>query len=194
MQNTLAFLHEFARNHRQIGAVAPSGPRLARAMIEALGPMPQGHIIIELGAGTGSITRQLPLYYPAHPIIAVERSNNFAAGLRKELPNVFVSEACASELPEILKNLGLDNRPVGGIISGLPMLSLPEDLRKSIFRAAARTLPHGRKFIQFTYWKPAWSRISPPGLKLDRSNTIWLNIPPAAVLPFRRTRERIAPE
>ena len=75
------------------------------------------------------------------------------------------------------------------MVSGLPLLTLPRHLCASIFAGIADVLEPGRRYIQFTYSKRAWRRNSPPGFRLDKTRQVWLNIPPAAVLPFTRMAE-----
>ena len=58
----LRFIGQWLKNPRQTAAVAPSSPELAAAM---LGELPgNAHRVIELGGGTGAITRAAPL--PQH--------------------------------------------------------------------------------------------------------------------------------
>lgn len=193
MNNTLAFLHQFTRHHREVGALAPSSAHLARAMVQALGPQEKGNVLIELGPGTGSITRQLLRAHPHCSIFAIETSPVFARQLRKKLPQVRVWEDCASRLPEILDVAGLKPERIGGIISGIPMLSLDAPLRRAILAAVVEVLRPGRRFVQFTYWKPAWDSLDINGLRLNPSNMIWMNIPPAVVMPFERVLEAETP-
>jgi phosphatidylethanolamine/phosphatidyl-N-methylethanolamine N-methyltransferase len=189
MNTTLEFFHQFARHHREVGALAPSGAHLARAMVKALGPQEKGRVLLELGPGTGAITRQLLHTHPRCPIFAIETSPVFARQLRKKLPQIRVWEDCASRLPEILDVAGLKPGQIGGIISGIPMLSLTAGLRQAILAAIVEVLQPGRRFVQFTYWKPAWNTLAMQGLQLNTSQMIWMNIPPAVVLPFERVLE-----
>ena len=53
----LRFIGQWLKNPRQTAAVAPSSPELAAAM---LGELPaNAHRLIELGGGTGAITRAI---------------------------------------------------------------------------------------------------------------------------------------
>jgi len=40
--------------------------------------------------------------------------------------------------------------------------------------------------VQFTYSKRAWRRSVPAGFRLEKTRRVWLNVPPAFVLPFTR--------
>ena len=58
LADSARFLKSLIAAPRLTGAVAPSGRALARAMAAAAGPPPHG-LIVELGPGTGPVTRSL---------------------------------------------------------------------------------------------------------------------------------------
>ena len=72
MKKTLMFLGQMARRWRTMGAIAPSGGPLARTIARKVGELADGQVIIELGPGTGVITRALVERFPRNPILAVE--------------------------------------------------------------------------------------------------------------------------
>jgi phosphatidylethanolamine/phosphatidyl-N-methylethanolamine N-methyltransferase len=183
---TLQFLGQCATHMRTTGAVAPSGKRLARAMVNAVGLLEPGQVIVELGPGTGVFTRELRKRFPMHPIVAVEFNEAFVKKLRERMNDVQVVHGCASQLVSHLAASGYADVPVGAIVSGLPLLSLPRDLGNAIFAAIAEVLPPGRRYVQFTYSKRMWKKFSPPGFRFDQSRMVWLNVPPAVVMPFTR--------
>ena len=79
-----------------------------------------------------------------------------------------------------------DNAEEAAVVSGLPLLVLPEELSAAVLRAVAEILPAGRPFVQFTYSKRRWERFSPRGFQAHPSRRVWLNVPPAVILPFTR--------
>lgn len=184
--DTLRFVGHIGRHRRHIGAVAPSSPLLAKAMVQALQPLEPGQVVIELGPGTGVFTREIRRSLPGHPVMAVEFLDDIALRLQERLPEVSVIQGCASRLVEHLEQAGIARDQVGGIISGLPLLSLPAELRDRIFSAISEVLVPGRRYVQFTYWKSAWRHFELPGLRLQPTRRIFLNLPPAVVLPFVR--------
>jgi len=183
---TLQFLGQCATNLRTTGALAPSGKPLARAMVTAMGPLQPGQIIIELGPGTGVFTREIRQRYPTHPVVAIEFNELFAKRLRQRMTDVHIIQGCASQTVGHLNALGYQKHQVGAVLSGLPLLSLPRDLSNSIFAAIADVLEPGRRYVQFTYSKRMWRRFQPPGFRFDQSRMVWLNVPPAVVMPFTR--------
>lgn len=76
MTEVLTFLKEFGRSHRDTGAIAPSGPRLARALTRYVIPSPgRGHAVLEVGPGTGSVTRHITASLGAHDTLDLVESN-----------------------------------------------------------------------------------------------------------------------
>lgn len=187
VRETLQFLGQCAVRFRTTGAVMPSGGVLARAMVNAVGHLAPGQVVVELGPGTGVFTRELVRRFPAHPIVAIEFNEDFATRLRERMPNVHVVQGCASRIGEHLDALGIARDRVGAVVSGLPLLTLPREMGKNIFAGLAEILTPGQRYVQFTYSRRLWSRFQPPGFQLDKSRTVWWNLPPAVVMPFTRT-------
>lgn len=183
----LRCIRHFAGNRRGMGAISPSGRVLAGKMCAALGPLEPGRLVIELGPGTGVFTRRLVRQYPGHPIVAIEACSQLAELLTRRYPEVHVIDGCASAIADHLDELGYRSEDVGGIVSGLPILSLPRDLRDRIFDSIRSVLLPGRPYVQFTYSRRAWRNIEPPGMRRLDHRRVFLNLPPAVVLPFERS-------
>lgn len=183
---TLHFLGQCAAHIRTTGALAPSGRALAKAMVNAIGPLQPGQIIVELGPGTGVFTRELRTRYPSHPVVAIEFNDMFAKRLRERMSDIHVIQGCATQMVAHLKGLDLQPNQVGAVISGLPLLSLPREMSTAIFAAISEVLQPGRRYVQFTYSKRMWKKFQPPGFRFDQTKMVWLNVPPAVVMPFTR--------
>ncbi len=187
LQDTLAFTRRFIMRSRQIGALVPSSQAVARVISAALQPLTAGHIIVELGAGTGVFTRQLLRDYPHHPVIAIELDADLAARLRRNCPTAHVVVGDASQLLAHLTALGFARENVGGIVSAIPFVSLPDAIRQSIFQAIAETLPSGRPYAQITYFTRAWRKFDLDSWFVrEREQRVWWNVPPAVVMRFIR--------
>jgi phosphatidylethanolamine/phosphatidyl-N-methylethanolamine N-methyltransferase len=187
MKDTLFFFAQMARRWRTTGAIAPSSSALARVMVEAIGPVSPGQVILELGPGTGVFTRELLRQFPNNPILAVEVNDDFALRLTQELPGVKTIHGCASKLSEHLAKLNYRPTDVVSIVSGLPLLSLPKDLGQNILASITEVLQPTRRYVQFTYSAKAWKQFQLPGFQREPQKRVWLNLPPAFVLPFLRT-------
>jgi phospholipid N-methyltransferase len=186
VRQAIHFLGQAATHFRQTGAIAPSSRRLARELALAVGEVPAGGVVIELGPGSGSVTEALRACHPAAAVIAVENNPAFARRLTDRLPAVHVVHGCASALPEHLRRFGHDRAHVAAVVSGLPLLSLPPELVARILDSVREILLPGRRFVQFTYSARAFRRLNPSGFRAEPRRRVWFNVPPAVVLPFTR--------
>jgi phosphatidylethanolamine/phosphatidyl-N-methylethanolamine N-methyltransferase len=174
----LRFFRALAARPRNVGAVAPSGPQLARAMaaqIKLDGP------VLELGPGTGALTGAIVKRAGEAQLTAVEYDPDFAAGLKARFPAATVIQGDAFDLDATLGH----RRPFAAIISGLPLLNFPmEDRHRLLDGVAARLLPGGA-FIQFSYGLHA--PVTPPdGHIVSQAAFAWANVPPARVWVYRK--------
>lgn len=187
---TALFLKRWLRAPFATGAVVPSGRALAEAMAEAtLAAIedPAGSVI-ELGAGTGTVTKALLAAGIAPERLAlIERDGAFAGHLRRLFPDCTVVEGDAAHLPRVLAAHGIAR--IAAVVSSLPLLSLPADAVDGIVRGTFAALPAGAAMVQFTYGPkpPIPQRLREVlGLKAKRSGRIWRNVPPAVVWTFTR--------
>jgi phospholipid N-methyltransferase len=146
MDNIGRFLHNWVRTPLEIGAVVPSGRLLAKLMAANVRP---GVRVIELGAGTGSVTRAI-LDGGVRPedLYMVEQNEEFAAILRRRFPHSPVIQADACSLADHAADL-----PTGFdfIISGLPLLLFQPSQKMRILSQAFALLRADGYFHQFTY-------------------------------------------
>ncbi|MCR8549657.1 methyltransferase type 12 [Salipiger sp. P9] len=176
------FVGQALRRPQSVSALVPASDRLAAAMAAQIpeGPGP----VVELGPGTGKITRRI-LGHGVAPedLHLVEINDEFVSLLRQRFPELAVHHCGA----QTLCDLGLP--PLRAVVSGLPLLSFPAPLQARILRAAFRQLAPGAPFIQYTYGPsvPVSARLM-QALKLTarRRNVVWGNLPPAQVLTLHR--------
>jgi phosphatidylethanolamine/phosphatidyl-N-methylethanolamine N-methyltransferase len=183
------FLKRWLRRPLGMGSVTPSSQTLGRAMARvALENLADDHMVVELGAGTGSITRALlAAGIPEQRLVSVELDAELHAHLVRALPTLRVLNGDAARLPELLAAHGVAR--VGAVVSGLPLLAMPAQVVAAIVTGAASVLPPQGALVQFSYG-PA-SPIPPDLLRrlnLDatRGRRIWSNLPPAVVWRFVR--------
>jgi phosphatidylethanolamine/phosphatidyl-N-methylethanolamine N-methyltransferase len=176
------FRRRLLRNPRQISAIAPSSRILARAMTLGLGP--KSGRVVEFGPGTGRFTEAM-LARGVRPqdLTLFELDAEFVAYLRRKFPGVTVHHLPAQEAARLVAP------GVSTVISGLPLLSMPPELRDGIAAAAFRILAPRGRLVQFTYGPrppiPPES-LTRLGLTVDRGLKVWANLPPATVYRFRR--------
>jgi phosphatidylethanolamine/phosphatidyl-N-methylethanolamine N-methyltransferase len=140
------FLQNWVRTPRELGALVPSSRLLGKLMATNISA---GARVIELGAGTGSVTRAI-LDSGVRPedLYLVERNEEFAAILRRRFPRSPVIQADACSLTEHAADLpnGIDF-----IVSGLPLLLFPKARKMRILSQAFAFLRPDGYFHQFTY-------------------------------------------
>ncbi len=172
------FVKSFLKNPKAMGAIYPSSKHLAEVMAASV-VFSQNQLVVELGAGTGVITQaMLNRGIPAEHIIAIESSPALVENFRTRFPKVKMIEGDASCLAELLKN---ETRPIGTIISGLPLRSLSKERTERILSAISLALSPNGRYIQFTYALRNNVGFYPQHYKLMRKKLVWVNIPPAKV-------------
>jgi phosphatidylethanolamine/phosphatidyl-N-methylethanolamine N-methyltransferase len=187
---TALFLKRWLRRPLSMGAVVPSGRLLAQAMARtALAEMKgrDGHVI-ELGAGTGEVTKALlAAGIPAERLALIERDPELAVFLRRHFQGPRIIEGDAARLSRLLQ--AHDVQRVAAVVSGLPLLSLPAEVVNGIVHGVFEALPRGAALVQFTYGPaPPVPKSLRENLSLvgTRGRRIWRNVPPAVVWTFRR--------
>ncbi|MCV2869922.1 methyltransferase type 12 [Defluviimonas sp. WL0002] len=179
------FLGQLLRNPREISAVVPSSRSLAAAMAAPLAP--GNGPVAEFGPGTGRITREiLARGVPPRDLVLYEMNGAFCNLLRLNFPGVKVLNRPAQQA-------ALDFRgSLAAVVSGLPLLSIPEPVQHDILSAAFTALRPGGCLVQFTYGtKPPVAEEVRQALDIVAwsGRRIWQNLPPARVYIYRRSAE-----
>ncbi|MDB6131988.1 MAG: methyltransferase protein [Verrucomicrobiales bacterium] len=192
------FARTWLRSPRRMGAIAPSGPGLARVITAGIsrstGP------VLELGPGTGVFTRALVAKgVPEENLTLLERDPRFARRLRTQFPGARVISGCATALDEMPgpvsgSDSGSGSGPCfGAVVSGLPLLSLPPADVRRIISGAFTHLDAGRPLYQFTY-RPVCpvprDVLRDLGLEARLTGFSLRNLPPAWVYALRRRAGR----
>jgi phospholipid N-methyltransferase len=185
-----ALFEQWLRNPLQTASIVPSGRDLAQAMVDELPH--DTHRVIELGGGTGSVTRALLAHgLRGDDLLVIELSESLHAHLRKRFPAVRVALGDASDLPGIAAHCGfLAGGQADAIVSSLGLLAMPEDLQSRIMAAAFACLRPGGRFIQFTYGPqaPVSETVQQAlRLKVRRGGFVLRNVPPATVYVYERS-------
>ena len=141
------FLKSLMVAPRLTGAVAPSGRALARAMAAAAGPPPHG-IIVELGPGTGPVTRSLIESGVARERLAlIEYDPGFCRLLKQRFAPAKIIQGDAYDLPRTLAELA--GQRIGAVVSSLPLLNQPPERREKLFGEAFALMGPSGRFVQF---------------------------------------------
>src|SRR5688500_5507675 len=190
MNENIQFLQAFLKNPAKVGSITPSSPELAQRMIAGLEPS-ENNVILELGVGTGAITKFLEDVVPDdRSYLGIELDGDLVRSLKRNYPGMPMVRGNAINAFEIHKRSGLGK--VGTIICCLPFVSLPNEVGEKILLEADKFMQLGCTFRTFQY---AHGYYFPSAIKLrefmrdrygksKRSPLIVKNVPPAYTLTW----------
>lgn len=180
--NKSLFFRRWLRNPLQMGSIIPSSPALCRKIAAAV-ERSGDEYVLELGAGTGVISRALlAAGVPANRLIVVEIVPEMAQFLRDSLPGVQVICGDAFDLRNTLP-AHLHHR-IGTAICGIPLVLLPFE-RQEAFRDAVEAVAPGKGYLLYTYCATSplpYRRLRMTGQRLAFTLA---NFPPASVWRYR---------
>lgn len=187
------FFKRWMRSPLSLGAILPSSKSLAKLVASTVvtdnaKAIQEGKIIVEIGAGTGSFTAALlEAGIPKKQIICVELDPTLFQYLTKRFPQLLTIQGDASKLRELLPSTYHDT--VASVVSGIPMLPLPEHVQQAIVHSAFDLLDERGTFYQFTY--SPFSSIPAKNFALQkrRVGTVFLNFPPATVWAYTQGKK-----
>jgi phosphatidylethanolamine/phosphatidyl-N-methylethanolamine N-methyltransferase len=177
------FLGLWFRNPLAIGAICPSSEHVGNALGRMLDLHRPG-AVLELGAGTGSLTRGLlRAGCPAERLIVLEREPPLAALLRRDFPDVAaVIEGEAAQIGRYL-----DERNIGelaSVVSSLPIKWFAEADQRAIVLGCLNRLGPGGRFLQMTNAFTSPVAIEPLGIEGRQACRVWRNVPPAQIWAY----------
>jgi len=190
MNENIQFLQAFLKNPAKVGSITPSSPELAQKMIAGIDPGPE-NVVLELGVGTGAITKFLQDMVPDdRSYLGIELDRDLVRSLRRKYPDMQIARGNAQEAKAIHERSGLGK--VGSIICCLPFVSLPNEVGEKILLEVDKFMQHGCTFRTFQY---AHGYYFPSAIKLrefmrarygksKRSPLIVKNVPPAYTLTW----------
>jgi phosphatidylethanolamine/phosphatidyl-N-methylethanolamine N-methyltransferase len=198
------FLQEFWRNYHTTGAILPSGRFLGRALARFVAePSPTPRRILEVGPGTGAVTREISTLLGKDDTLSlVELNATFVGHLRQlfqEEPAFQGVADRAQVLHAAVEDLPADQR-YHLIISGLPLNNFAPDDVERILAGMTGLLEPGGTLSFFEYigvrrlkgllsGRAERERLHGVGQAMGRllkdhefrRDWIWLNTPPAWV-------------
>jgi phospholipid N-methyltransferase len=177
------FSRALLANPRAMGAACPSSLKLARTIADLITLPTDDSLVLELGGGTGIVTKAL-LQRGVAPdkLVVVELDRLLARHLKQRFPNVAVIQGNAVKLCQLCNRY---ERKIGTVVSSLPLLSLPSTSVAALGGEIQKMLGQKGSLVQYTYLLN--NRPSPLAVYLDRisAQTVWYNIPPAKIEVFK---------
>ncbi len=190
MNENIQFLQAFLKNPAKVGSITPSSPELAQKMIAGVSPKTD-NIVLELGVGTGAITRALQMIATEKDsYLGIEIDSELVRMLRKNFSDLKIVCGSAADISAIHKRSGFGK--IGTIICCLPFVSLPNDVGEIIMTEIDEIMQQGCTFRTFQY---AHGYYMPSAMKLrefmrdrygksKRSQLVVKNVPPAYTLTW----------
>jgi len=183
----LPFLRGWLRDPMGVGMPFPSSTwtarRLAQAALDAA--VPGAGPVLELGAGTGSVTRALvDLGCPVQQIVAIEHDRELCRSLERRFPGLQVLQGDALALGRTLADDGPTSVRV--VVSGLPMRAIATAAAVRCYGDSFDLMPPRGAIIQYTYGlRPP---VEAPGCEATFVGREWRNFPPMGIWRYSRAR------
>lgn len=169
---------------KAVGAIAPTSSITARRMASIIDPT-LGGPILELGPGTGVITRAI-LERGVEPsrLTSIEYSRDFYERLVVDFPGVNFIHGDAFRIHDALS--GQDGVRFDAIVSGVPLLNVPTPQRVKYIEELLDLVRPGGAIVQISYGplSPV-----PPGkgnYSVEPLDWIVRNLPPARLWVYRK--------
>ncbi|CAM5236931.1 hypothetical protein STENM223S_08915 [Streptomyces tendae] len=147
MTEATLFFREFTRTRRATGAVAPSSPRLARALTRYVIPSPgTSRAVLEVGPGTGAVTRHvIESLGPMDTLDLVEANPRFAALLAQ----TYAGDRRVRVLTGLVQDADLGSYDT--IVCGLPFANFDAATAGDILGRLVGALRPGGTLSYFAY-------------------------------------------
>lgn len=203
IEHSISFLRRWFAAPQETGAIAPSSRALAQALAAPYAAAPRPAAVLEVGAGTGAVTRVIgELLGPQDTLDVCELQTELVDVLARDvLPAAPLADAYHANRIRLLHGAieQMTNlREYDFIICGLPFTGFPPTLVKTVLDTIARVLKPGGVFSYFEYvalrkLRVAFTfgshrqRTAETSRLLDDlirrhqigHRTVWLNLPPA---------------
>lgn len=179
-ENEETVLIQHIKSIRTSGTILPSSSFLVRRLAGCVDFAHARHIV-ELGMGTGCVTRELlRRMRPDTRLISLEINPSFIEECRHSIRDarLTIVQACATTLPEVLEREGLDG--ADAVVSSLPLSLMPQDVVDRILDVARSSLRPGGRFVQYQYSLANHPRLTERYGDVAVGFTL-LNVPPAFV-------------
>jgi phospholipid N-methyltransferase len=186
---TFAFIKESLQNIKTVGTVTRSSGFLSRQMAKKV-DYSEAQYVVELGAGDGVITKEiLKRMAPDARLMIFEVNDKFFEQLKMiDDDRLIVVNDSAEYISKHLLQHGFTR--VDAIVSAIPFVILPENVRRSIIKKCIDVMKEEAPFIQVHYslvlrnlYKEIFGNV--------KIGFVPLNIPPAFVMVSRKKEKEL---
>jgi phospholipid N-methyltransferase len=187
----LLFAANFLRHPYMLGSIIPSSRFLVNHVLEPV-DWERARVIVEYGPGIGTFTGEMLRRMRGDArLIAIETNDEFVQFLRDSFPDprLHVVHESAAEVRVVLQRYGLSGAHY--IISGIPLGSMPEPVRRDIVEKTHAALEPGGAFLVYQFTPRILPALRRSFGEVRRGFQL-LNVPPAQlfVCELQPTRAR----
>jgi phosphatidylethanolamine/phosphatidyl-N-methylethanolamine N-methyltransferase len=179
------FFRRWLKHPGRLGTWAPVSHALADAASRLI---PNQGRVVELGAGTGRITRSILKMKPNVELSIVEIDPDLKGFLDETLhptyPNLRIIHGNARNLDRIIDPDWVGE--VDCVFSAIPLSYLPISERELILESAFSVLKPGGFVLHLTY-SPLSPIPSNSSILQERMLTVWFSFPPGFIFRYRRS-------
>jgi phosphatidylethanolamine/phosphatidyl-N-methylethanolamine N-methyltransferase len=187
-RESVLFFKKWLKHPFQMGTLAPITRQLAKIAASCIKD-PSG-LIVEIGAGTGRLTRAL-LTQGVKPenLVLVELDSDFCSFLEDTLPGLpecrfstpKVIHGDAAKLAEIIPTSFIGKTTT--IVSAIPFMYISEEGREKIIKSCFDVIIPKGEVIHVTY-NPKSPLAFLNTVHQERVENLWLNLPPGFVWKY----------
>lgn len=180
----LLFLEQFLRHPQQIGSIIQSSAFLERRVIAAA-DIASADVVIELGPGTGGMTRaMLDALRPEARLLSIEINPHFHEQVsRIDDERLIAHLGSAADIRAIAASHGLAAPDT--VVSGIPFSTMSPELGTQIIAEVAALLADSGRFVAYQF-NPRVASLARPILGQPAVGTELLNIPPMRVFRWSK--------
>ncbi len=182
-EGEIKFFRGMMDGPKQVGAILPTSGVTARRMASVINPH-SGLPVLELGPGTGSITKAILQRVRPERLTSVEYSEDFYRHLVETYPGVNFIRGDAFDLDEALGPLA--SAKFDCIISAIPMLNFPAKDRIRLMDSLLDRVMPGSPVVQISYGPLSPVGPNPGSYSIKHLDFVIRNIPPAQLWTYRR--------
>lgn len=172
---------------KQIGALTSSSSYMASKFVYYSG-LKKGHIVLELGAGSGAITKKIVDVANPKDVYCIELDSGFNKDLKKL--NVNILNEDARDLSNLLDDSKIQRPDI--IMSSLPWSLMDYNTQRDIMIEVGKISKENTIFSAYLYrFNPMKGKKTFVSLlnelyeDVQISKTVWLNLPPATIITAR---------
>ena len=188
MHNIIEFSKQFLSHPITVSSITPSSKALSSTMVDKAN-IKNAKVVLEFGCGSGAITEDIISNLAEDAVFMTFDVNRvFTEIVKQRYPKAIVVNDSVENAEKYMKQYYIDKADI--IISSLPWAAFSRVVQIKLLRTIYRILNPGGNFLTYAYLhtfvfssQSRFRKILHKHFKtIDVSNTVWANLPPAAVI------------